>query len=54
MNLDLKKILGVVCLLYLANIGAGLIEFIPDIIPVFGNVDEGAAAVLAYKLLLGK
>lgn len=26
--------------LYLANPGFGLIEFIPDNVPVFGNLDE--------------
>lgn len=32
--------------LYLINPTAGVIEFIPDVVPVIGNLDEGAAMVL--------
>jgi len=38
--------LGIISLLYLCNIGVGVIEAIPDNIPFIGNLDEGAAAVL--------
>ena len=40
---------GVVAALYLANIGAGVIELIPDNIPIIGNLDEAAAT--ARRLL---
>lgn len=35
-------------LLYILNPGAGFIEFIPDNIPLLGNLDEGAAYLLLY------
>ncbi len=38
--------LGIISLLYLCNIGVGVIEAIPDNIPFIGNLDEGGAAVL--------
>lgn len=31
---------------YLLNPGLGVFELIPDNLPVFGNLDEGAAMVL--------
>ena len=37
--------------LYLLNIGAGIFEFIPDNIPVVGNIDEAVAAVLLVNSL---
>lgn len=39
-------IVGLVSLLYLANLGAGVIELIPDNIPLLGNLDEGSAGAL--------
>ena len=42
---------GIIAFLYLANIGAGVIEFIPDNIPVFGNLDEAAATLLLLNSL---
>jgi len=57
----LKKIvyagLGVIALIYLINPTAGVIEFIPDNIPIVGNLDEFAASALlikAIKVLFGK
>jgi hypothetical protein len=38
--------MGIISLLYLCNIGVGVIEAIPDNIPFVGNLDEGGAAVL--------
>ncbi len=32
--------------LYLINPGAGVIEFIPDVVPVIGNLDEATALAL--------
>lgn len=51
----MKKILvhaiGLISLLYLLNIGSGVIELIPDNIPVLGNLDEATAAVLLLNYL---
>lgn len=38
-------LLGLVCLIYLINPGAGFIELIPDNIPLIGNLDEGGATI---------
>lgn len=35
-------------LVYILNPGAGIIEFLPDNIPLLGNLDEGAAYLLVY------
>jgi len=43
--------LGIIALLYLLNIGAGLIEIIPDNFPFIGNLDEGGAVVLLLLCL---
>jgi len=32
-----------VCVLYLINPGMGVLEFIPDNLPIIGNLDEAAA-----------
>lgn len=51
-------LLGVVLgALYIINPTAGLIELIPDNIPLFGNVDEAAATtmlVLGLQYLFGR
>ena len=36
-------ILGIICLVYLINPGAGVIELLPDNLPIIGNLDEGLA-----------
>ena len=33
---------------YILNPGAGVIEFIPDNLPIVGNLDEGAAFLLMW------
>ncbi len=38
-------IMGTICLIYLLNPTAGLLELIPDNIPGIGNLDEGLATV---------
>jgi hypothetical protein len=43
--------LGIMALLYLLNIGAGLIELIPDNFPFIGNLDEASAVVLLLMCL---
>ena len=42
---------GIVGLVYLLNPTAGFIELIPDNLPIVGNLDEGAAAVLVWNTL---
>ncbi len=37
---------GGIALIYLLNPTAGLLEFIPDVIPVIGNLDEAAAVLI--------
>lgn len=47
---------GVVGVVYLVNPGAGLLELIPDNLPMVGNLDEATATVLvlsAFKYLTG-
>ncbi|MBA3036199.1 MAG: DUF1232 domain-containing protein [Desulfobacterium sp.] len=43
--------LGIISLMYLLNIGVGVIEVIPDNIPFIGNLDEGSAALLLLMCL---
>lgn len=43
--------LGIISILYLLNIGVGVIELIPDNIPFVGNLDEGGAVVLLMMCL---
>jgi hypothetical protein len=38
-------ILGLICLIYLINPTAGVIELLPDNIPFLGNLDEGVATM---------
>ncbi len=42
---------GLLSGLYLANIGAGVVEIIPDNIPVAGNLDEFIASLLLLNCL---
>jgi hypothetical protein len=44
--------LAIFGVLYILNPTAGILEFIPDNIPIIGNLDEGAAFVLIYAGLL--
>jgi len=44
-------IVGVLSLIYIINPGAGIIEFIPDNIPFFGNLDEATAVVILLSCL---
>lgn len=43
-------ILGI-SILYIVNPTAGIIEFIPDNIPMIGNLDEGVATTLIISCL---
>jgi len=42
---------GILSALYLLNISFGVAEFIPDNIPIFGNLDEAAATALLLNCL---
>lgn len=43
--------IGIVSFLYLINPGLGIFEFIPDMIPFIGNLDEGAASFFLLSSL---
>lgn len=47
----LVPFVGVVAALYMVNPGAGLLEFLPDNLPVVGNLDEAAASLLLINVL---
>lgn len=38
--------------IYLLNPGAGILELLPDTIPLVGNLDEGAAALAVWYGIL--
>lgn len=42
---------GLIAAMYLTNIGAGVIELIPDNVPFIGNLDEAGAVLLLIKCL---
>lgn len=44
-------IAGLVAVIYLLNPDAGLLELIPDNIPLIGNLDEVAATLLLLRVL---
>jgi hypothetical protein len=44
-------LMGIISMLYLLNIGVGVIELIPDNIPFVGNLDEAGAAALLIMCL---
>lgn len=43
--------IGLISFLYLINPGFGFFEFIPDMIPFVGNLDEGAASFFLLSAL---
>lgn len=44
-------VIAVLCVVYLVNPTAGIVEFIPDNLPIIGNLDEATAtAGLLYAL----
>jgi len=51
----MKKIgiflLGLFCLIYLLNPGAGIFELLPDNLPFIGNLDEAAAVATLLMCL---
>ncbi len=44
-------LIGIVSAIYLFNPTAGILELIPDNIPVIGNLDEAAAAAMLISAL---
>lgn len=42
---------GILSALYLLNLGFGLVEIIPDNVPIFGNLDEATAMALLINCL---
>jgi len=46
MKTKLVQIIAIIAFLYLANIGAGIVEIIPDNLPAVGNIDEFAASAI--------
>ena len=43
--------IGAVALIYLFNPTAGFLEFIPDALPLVGNIDEGLAVIVLTNVL---
>jgi hypothetical protein len=44
-------VLAILSTVYLLNPGAGIIDIIPDNIPIFGNLDEAAATAILLGCL---
>ena len=44
-------ILGILSMLYILNPGAGILELIPDNIPILGNLDEATAVMIFLACL---
>ena len=44
-------LLGAISTLYLLNVGAGIVEFVPDNLPLVGNIDEATATFLLLNCL---
>jgi uncharacterized membrane protein YkvA (DUF1232 family) len=42
--------ISILCILYLLNITAG-IDLIPDIVPIFGNIDETIITAILFATL---
>lgn len=42
---------GILSALYLLNLSFGLVEIIPDNVPIFGNLDEATAMALLINCL---
>jgi uncharacterized membrane protein YkvA (DUF1232 family) len=42
---------GLFAVLYLINPGAGFFEFIPDNLPIIGNLDEAMAVLIIISVL---
>jgi len=49
MKTILVVILSLLSFIYLLNPTAGIFEFLPDNLPIIGNIDEGLAAFVIYS-----
>ena len=47
----LVLVLGIISFIYLLNFSFGFIEFLPDSLPILGNIDEAAATYVLYSSL---
>ncbi len=47
----LVALLGIVGFVYLLNFGFGVFEFLPDTLPIVGNIDEVFAVYAVYLSL---
>ncbi|MDG2207033.1 MAG: DUF1232 domain-containing protein [Pirellulales bacterium] len=47
----LAVIIALLCFIYMANPTAGIVEILPDNLPVIGNVDEGLIMILLLGCL---
>ena len=47
----LALILSILCILYILNPTAGVIEILPDNIPFIGNLDEATATTILIKCI---
>lgn len=44
----LAGIAAIICIAYLSNIGGGVVEVVPDNIPIVGNLDEVVASLILF------
>ncbi len=44
-------VFGIAAVIYLVNPGAGIVEAIPDNVPLFGNLDEAGATLLVLSAI---
>ena len=44
-------LIGVICLIYLMNPSIGVVEPLPDALPIVGNLDEGMATLILLTTL---
>jgi len=45
-------VMGVLAVIYMLNPGFGFIEFLPDNLPIIGNLDEGGATMAIWYALV--
>ncbi len=43
--------IGIFCAAYIINLGFGIVEFIPDNVPIIGNLDEAAATLILINCM---
>lgn len=45
-------LMGLFSVVYILNPGAGFLELVPDNLPIVGNLDEGAAALMIWYMIV--